>query len=174
MSLVNHTVQIVQAYLTRNELASQNVAGLIQEVHRTLSTLSGSGHEAPAAPLVGKATNTEPPREAAAPPAVKNREDNKPQPAVPLNQAVTNDEVVCLLCGQRVKTLRGHLTRSHEINADEYRNMFNLEKNFPLVAPSYSERRRKLAQDSGLSEKLRAGRRKKLDAAAALKAAAAS
>jgi predicted transcriptional regulator len=40
--------------------------------------------------------------------------------------------------------------------------MFSLAKDFPIVAPSYSERRRQLAVDSGLGDKLREGRRRKL------------
>ncbi|MBF0610614.1 MAG: MucR family transcriptional regulator [Magnetococcales bacterium] len=168
MSLVNQTVQIVQAFLSRNEIEQQGVSGLIQDVHRTLVALS-SGSELPAG--AAKPANSEE-REAnqeTVPPV-----EEKLQPAVPISQAVTNDDVVCLICGQRVKTLRGHLTRSHSMEANDYRNKFGLDKNFPLVAPSYSDRRRKLAQDSGLSEKLRAGRRKKLEAAKNAEAAVAT
>ncbi|MGN7612601.1 MucR family transcriptional regulator [Magnetococcales bacterium HHB-1] len=77
-------------------------------------------------------------------------------PIVPISEAVREDVVICLICGKECKALKGHLTRSHRISIEEYRERFGLPKSFPLVAPSYSAHRRKLAKDAGLGERLRA------------------
>ena len=83
------------------------------------------------------------------------------EPVVPIEQAVEYDFVVCLICGKAGKLLKRHIKSAHNLNAEEYRHRFNLPKDFPLVAPSYSEKRRNLALDAGLGKKLSGFRKKR-------------
>ena len=46
------------------------------------------------------------------------------------------------------------------MTVENYRTKFNLPNDFLMVAPSYSARRRQLAIDAGLGEKLQAGRKR--------------
>ena len=82
-------------------------------------------------------------------------------PFVPVDQAVTQDTIFCLICGKASKAIKGHLTKTHRIDIPTYRANFGLPKDFPMVAPSYSETRRKLAVAAGSGEKLQAGRERK-------------
>ena len=84
----------------------------------------------------------------------------KPKPVIPIDQAVRQDAVTCLFCGKRGKTLCGHIRNAHDMDVNEYRTYFGLPKDFPLVAPSYSEKRRGLARKAGLGQSLRKGRKK--------------
>ena len=73
-------------------------------------------------------------------------------PAVPLDQAVSDDKVTCLCCGKSFTMLKRHLKAEHGLSEDEYRQMFALPEDFPLVAPKYSERKAAYAKQAGLGK----------------------
>ncbi len=154
--LLKHAAEIIEAYVSNNEVQSRELPGLLKEVFVTLTELSSKGTAVAV-------------REAAPPQEVEEEivettaalpDKKKPVPFVSIDQAVTEDAVICLICGKACKALKGHLTRSHKIDFDAYRAMFDLDKNFPMVAPSYSDKRRALAIEAGLGDKLRDSRRK--------------
>ncbi|MBF0123898.1 MAG: chorismate synthase [Magnetococcales bacterium] len=76
-------------------------------------------------------------------------------PAVPVADSVQEDAVVCLICKRACKALKGHLRRTHGLGEEEYRRRFDLPKEMPLVAPSYSAQRRKMALDQEVWQRLR-------------------
>ena len=138
---------IVSAYVGRNQLSQGELADLIVSLHGTLSGLSGNPVEGeeeatPTAPLL---------------------------PAVPIDQSVTDDAIICLEDGKAFKTLKRHLKTSYDMSPEEYRAKWGLSKDYPMVAPSYSKRRSDTAKAIGLGrkpteEKPKAKRRKKADA----------
>jgi predicted transcriptional regulator len=67
-------------------------------------------------------------------------------PAVPANQSVTPDYIVCLDDGCQLKTLKRHIRRKHSLSPDEYRARWNLPNDYPMVAPSYSNLRSSIAK----------------------------
>lgn len=73
-------------------------------------------------------------------------------PAVPLENAVTDDKVYCLCCGRGFTMLKRHLKAEHGLTEEEYRAMFGLPEDFPLVAPKYSERKAAYAKKVGLGK----------------------
>lgn len=79
----------------------------------------------------------------------------KAEPAIPLEQAVTPDKVYCLCCGKGFKMLKRHLGAEHGLTEAEYRAMFDLPDDFPLVAPSYSEKKARYAKASGFGKHAR-------------------
>ncbi|MBF0628031.1 MAG: MucR family transcriptional regulator [Magnetococcales bacterium] len=154
--LLKHAAEIIEAYVSNNEVQARELPRLLREVFGTLNELAQHGdvaklHEVDMELETGEEESTE--RAAGA-------DKNKVEPFVPIDQAITQDAVICLICGKPCKALKGHLTRSHKIDFDEYRGMFDLDKSFPMVAPSYSEKRRSLAIEAGLGDKLRDSRRK--------------
>ena len=80
-------------------------------------------------------------------------EEEKPTPAVSIKRSVTEDEIVCLLCGKPQKMLKRHLATRHELEPNAYRAMFGLMDDYPLVAPSYAATRSALAKKIGLGRK---------------------
>lgn len=142
--MMQQTVDIVVAYLKNNEMDAEKIPLLIKNVFSALQGISGND-------------GIDPQENGDDFPAVRVPENGAWIPVVPVEEAVTQDEVVCLICGKRGKSLRGHLTRSHQMRLDEYLKVFNLPKDFRLVAPSYSEKRRQLAVEAGLGDKLRGG-----------------
>jgi predicted transcriptional regulator len=74
-------------------------------------------------------------------------------PAVPVKKSVTPDAIICLECGKRQKSMRRHLQAAHGQTPDQYRDRWDLGRDYPMVAPSYAEKRSQLARDSGLGRK---------------------
>jgi len=123
--------EIVAAYASRNQMAQGELPGLIQSVHGTLSGLAGG------------TGNTGAEAAAEAPPA----------PAVPIDASVSKDAIICLDCGKSFKTLKRHLSTEHNLSPADYRARWQLSKDYPLVAPSYSKRRAATAKKIGLGRK---------------------
>lgn len=120
--------KIVAAYVRRHQIGSDQIPALISTIHQALAGL-GKLEQVAAGPRI---------------------------PAVPIRQSVRPDYLVCLECGRRSKTLRRHLTTAHGLSAEEYRRRWDLPREYPVVAPAYSERRSGLAKQLGLG---RGGRR---------------
>lgn len=115
------TAQIVSAHVGKNNVDPEQLPGLIQEVYRALAS-AGEPVEAP-----------------------KTRE-----PAVPVKKSVFNDHIVCLECGKNFRVLKRHLETDHQMTTEDYRERFNLPRDYPLVAPEYAETRSRLAKEIGL------------------------
>ena len=75
-------------------------------------------------------------------------------PAVSRKKAFGKDKIHCMICGKGFKTLSRHLKTSHEMTASEYRKQFDIPRSQSLAAKSYSDKRRQMAIDRGLGEKL--------------------
>jgi predicted transcriptional regulator len=73
-------------------------------------------------------------------------------PAAVFEQKMTADTIYCLCCGKGFKMLKRHLGAEHGLTEAEYRAMFNLPDDTPLVAPSYSKRKAEYAKRSGLGK----------------------
>lgn len=119
------TTNIVAAYVRRNRIASDQLATLISTVHQALSRFGKTASEA----------------------------ETEQTPAVPIRRSVHHDYVVCLECGWRGKMLRKHLATGHGLSVDQYRARWNLSREHPVTAPSYSERRSGLAKEIGLGRR---------------------
>lgn len=156
--LVKQAAGIVEAYVSNNEIHPGEVPTLIRTVFASLATLAAGEEETAPAPVPRAASQAE---DSGEPPSAPVK---RVIPAATREQAVTEEAILCMVCGKSCRALRGHLTRSHQMTPEEYRNLFDLPKNFPMVAPAYSAKRRQLALDAGLGEKLRDSRKKGGDA----------
>ena len=120
------TAEIVSAHVGNNAVSGGDVAGLIQSVFDTLSGL-GSEEAAPAALT----------------------------PAVPIKRSVTDDYIICLEDGKKLKMLKRHLMTAYGMTPEEYRAKWGLKADYPMVAPNYALKRQELAKKIGLGRKPR-------------------
>ncbi len=87
-------------------------------------------------------------------------EQAKPSPAVPIRSSVKPDSITCLVCGKfRGKTLRRHISTSHDMEPGDYRAAFGLKPDYPMTAPNYSAARSEMARKIGLGAKSGRNRR---------------
>jgi predicted transcriptional regulator len=121
------TAEIVSSYVAHHDVAVGDLPRLITLVGRELAGL-GQEPEAPA----------------------------RPEPAVSIRRSVRPDHLVCLVCGQRLKTLRRHLQAAHGLTPQAYRETFGLRPDYPMVAPNYALKRQELAKKIGLGRKPKA------------------
>lgn len=87
-------------------------------------------------------------------------EEPKPQ-KINMKKVFKENEVVCLLCNKSFTTLKRHLTQVHQMTDKEYKKQFGIPAKQPLVAKSYSDKKRASAQQNKLGEKMQAGRKAK-------------
>jgi predicted transcriptional regulator len=84
---------------------------------------------------------------------------DKPRPALPLDRAITDDKVFCLVCGRGFKMLKRHLGAEHGMTEADYRAAFDLPEDLALVAPSYSRKKAAYAKKAGFGKYARTVRR---------------
>jgi predicted transcriptional regulator len=70
-------------------------------------------------------------------------------PAVPIEQSVADDFIVCLEDGRRLKTLKRYLRQQYALTPQQYRSRWGLPPDYPMVAPSYARLRSSLARRRG-------------------------
>jgi predicted transcriptional regulator len=125
--LLSLTTDIVSAHVSNNSVAPTELSNLIEQVYRTLYSVSN-----------GSAAITTP------------ATVEKPQPAVSIKKSVTPDFIVCLEDGKKLKMLKRHLKTSYNLTPEEYRERWGLPSDYPMVAPNYARQRSKLAKQIGL------------------------
>ena len=72
-------------------------------------------------------------------------------PAVSIRKSVTPGYLICLDDGKKFKSLKRHLA-SLGMTPDQYRQKWNLPKDYPMVAPEYAATRSALAKKAGLGQ----------------------
>ena len=121
--LLEMTTEIVSAYVGHNATDPQSLPALIEQVHGALAGLAGAG------------------------------EAERPPPAVPIEQSVTDDHIVCLEDGRKLKMLKRYLRVRYDMTPAEYRARWDLAPDYPMVAPGYSRARAQFARSMGLGRK---------------------
>lgn len=136
-SILASVTEIVSAQLANNAMSAAEVPAFIRSVHATLCELEGVAAGVPAS------------RAAA------------PQPAVPIDQSVCPDHIVCLEDGKKLRMLKRYLMAQYGLTPEAYRAKWNLPRTYPMVAPAVSEQRRASAREAGLGKAAAAkGRRR--------------
>ena len=76
-------------------------------------------------------------------------------PAVPIKRSVTDEYIVCLEDGKKLKMLKRHLMTAYGMTPEAYRAKWGLRPDYPMVAPAYAAKRQELAKKIGLGRKPR-------------------
>lgn len=121
-TLAELTAEIVSAYVSHNRVAVSDVPDVIRAVAANLESLGTEEKPAP----------------------------EKPEPAVSVRRSISPNHITCLICGKKQKLLKRHLAAEHNLTPVEYRELFELRPDYPMVAPSYAQQRSELARRIGL------------------------
>jgi predicted transcriptional regulator len=119
------TAEIVAAHVSNNAIGGAELGGLIQSI---FDTLQGLASDEPESTI-------------------------ELTPAVPIRRSVTDDHLVCLEDGKKLKMLKRHLMAEHGMTPAEYRAKWGLRPDYPMIAPNYSARRQAFARQIGLGRK---------------------
>lgn len=74
-------------------------------------------------------------------------------PAIPAQESVHDDFIVCLEDGRRLRSLTRHLKKYYGMSPDEYRTKWGLPYDYPMAAPAYARLRSIQAKEQGLGRK---------------------
>jgi predicted transcriptional regulator len=122
------TAEIVSAYVSNNTVPASEIPGLINQVHAALVRVSGKSGDAPAEPL---------------------------KPAVSVKKSITPEYIICLEDGKKFKSLKRHLRTQYNMTPEQYRDKWDLNADYPMVAPNYAAARSQLAKQMGLGQQRR-------------------
>jgi predicted transcriptional regulator len=125
--LVQLTADIVAAHVANNNVAVGDVGNLVQRVYEALSVLDR--------------------------PVTDAQQQQAKTPVVSVRSSIKPEYVVCMECGAKQRMLKRHLMTAHGMTPDQYRSDYGLPREYPMVAPNYSEQRRSLAHAIGLGRK---------------------
>jgi predicted transcriptional regulator len=82
---------------------------------------------------------------------------------ISIRQAFKKDEVVCMVCQKGgFKTLKKHLATAHQLTPGQYRKQFGIKSSQKLAAKSFSDARRKAAEERGMTDILAKAREKRM------------
>ncbi len=125
--LMELTADVVAAYVSNNSVPVADLAALIASVHSTLAK-------------VGAVAEPEPVVE-------------KQKPAVNPKKSITDAYIICLEDGKPFKSLKRHLMTHYGLTPEQYREKWDLDPGYPMVAPNYAKARSNLARSMGLGRK---------------------
>jgi predicted transcriptional regulator len=124
--LVQLTADIVAAHVANNNVAVGDVGNLVQRIYEALAGLEKPADSGQAA---------------------------EKTPVVSVRASIKPEYIVCMECGAKQRMLKRHLMTAHKMTPDQYRTDYGLPREYPMVAPNYSEQRRTLAHAIGLGRK---------------------
>jgi predicted transcriptional regulator len=84
---------------------------------------------------------------------------SRSEPAVPIDESIHPDYLVCLEDGKRMKMLKRHLKASYNMTPDQYRERWGLSNDYPMVAPNYAIKRQTIAKRIGLGTHRKTGKK---------------
>jgi predicted transcriptional regulator len=125
LDTVSIAADIVAAYVSNNPLPVGELPKLIGDIHAALRGIGTPVTE----PVV------------------------KQEPAVSIKKSVTPDFIICLEDGKKFKSLKRHIGVHYSLSPDQYRQKWNLPKDYPMVAPNYAATRSAMAKSIGLGRK---------------------
>lgn len=124
-NILELATKIVSGYVSKNPVSSAELPEIIQSVHKTLIALSKTERSK----LITQ------------------------KPAVATEDSITEDYIICLEDGKKLKMLKRHLRSKFGLTPDQYRAKWNLPPSYPMVAPGYAIKRSQLAKEIGLGRK---------------------
>ncbi|MEE8258726.1 MAG: MucR family transcriptional regulator [Sphingomonadales bacterium] len=124
-NILEMATKIVSGYVSKNPVSSADLPEIIQAVHKTLIALSKTERSK----LITQ------------------------KPAVATEDSITDEYIICLEDGKKLKMLKRHLRSKFGLTPDQYRAKWNLPPSYPMVAPGYAIKRSQLAKEIGLGRK---------------------
>ncbi len=126
--IISATANVVAGYAARNDTTPEILADLIPRVAAALESVGTL--------------------------SAVDEDDGEPEvvlvrlpgraPAVPIEESVHDDHLVCLEDGQALTCLRRYLQSHYGLSPEQYRKRWGLPPDYPFTAPAYSRRRREI------------------------------
>lgn len=141
-TLIELVAEIVSAHASNTAMTTEQLVQELQSVHDALTNLE-------------KGATVAETEEAAAGTAKES--------TITIRQAFKKDEIICMVCNKGgFKTLKKHLSNAHQMTPGQYRKQFGIKSSQKLAAKSFSDARRKAAEERGMTQILAKAREKRM------------
>ena len=127
--IVTLTANVVAAFVGKNNIAVKDLPEVVDTVRGSLGGMLSDYRSGKF--TLGKKSK---------PNTRKAKSEPIPKPAVPIDQSIMPEYLVCLEDGKQMKMLKSYLRSNYRMTPDEYRKKWNLPKDYPMTAPEYSKR----------------------------------
>ena len=124
--VVELAAEVVASFVSHNSVPRSELPDLILAVHDRLKQIEAG-------------------------PQYSSKQTEAKTPAVPIRKSITPDYLICLDDGRKLKSLRRHLA-TLGMTPEQYREKWNLPRDYPMVAPNYRVARSTLAKRIGLGQ----------------------
>ncbi|MEQ9520863.1 MAG: MucR family transcriptional regulator [Parvibaculum sp.] len=121
---LRYASEIVSAYVSNNTLPIDELPAAIRTIYDVLVALDEGQNGHP--PSIG--------------------------PAVPVEESITDEFLICLEDGKKLKMLKRYLRSRFGLTPEEYKAKWGLPVDYPMVAPNYAAQRSSLAKKIGLGQ----------------------
>ena len=126
-NLLAMATKIVSAYVEHNQVPMAEVPVIFRNVHSVLSDLAGGSNSS-------------------------SDKSGDLKPAVPVKKSISEDHLICLEDGKKLRMLKRYLRSHYDMSPEEYRKKWGLPHDYPMVAPSYARLRSAFAKKIGLGK----------------------
>ena len=126
-----YTTEIASAYLASNEVPSEDLPEVLKKIFLSVVDIMRDANNMKHRPAL--------------------------TPAVPVEDSIHDDYIVCLEDGKKLQMLKRHLSTVYNMTVEQYRERWGLPADYPVVSPNYAKRRSDIAKTTGLGS---TGRRK--------------
>jgi predicted transcriptional regulator len=134
MELIKIVGEIVQVQASHGQMTGDDVADAIKKVYKALKWVQAQ--EEKAAQIAS-------------------------QPAMSWKDSIQRNKVVCLECGKEFKQISARHLGAHDMDRKSYKEKYGIPSKQSLSARTLSAKRRRVAKERGLGEKMQKAKRGK-------------
>ena len=135
-TLTEMAVEIASAQSSHAAMSAEDIEGFLKQTFKVLKEMKAMEE--------GASAETEAQLEA--------------EPLDP-KKSILRNKIICLECGKEFKLLTNRHLAQHGMDGKEYRKKYGFATRQPLSAKALTVKRRKIAKDLGLGEKLQKARK---------------
>ncbi|MES2607517.1 MAG: MucR family transcriptional regulator [Pseudomonadota bacterium] len=124
--LLGYASRITAAYISNNKTAIDELPAVVTRIFQALSEVCRNPHNYKTGLSLA--------------------------PAVPIEESVHEEYIVCLEDGKKLQMLKRHLNSMYGMSLEQYKERWGLPMDYPVVSPSYARRRSAIAKSIGLGK----------------------
>jgi predicted transcriptional regulator len=122
--MLAYTVEMASAYFTGNDVPVHAIQEVLKEIFLSIANIAKDANNIKHRPAL--------------------------TPAVPVEESVHEDYIICLEDGKKLQMLKRHLSTVYGMSVEQYKERWGLAQDYQVVSPSYAKRRSSIAKTTGL------------------------
>jgi len=122
--ILAYTTEIISAYLANNEVSVENIPEVTKKAFSAIADITREAYNLRHRPAL--------------------------TPAVPVEESIHDDYIICLEDGKKLQMLKRHLSTVYNMTLEQYKERWGLPVDYPVVSPNYAKRRSDIAKTTGL------------------------